>query len=172
MRRIALLSLFTAIALVLSLVDSALPPLLPVPGVRLGLANVITLILLIAARPRDAFLVLILRIILASIFAGQGMSFLYSLAGGLLCFLVIFLLSRLLHRSFVILLSMCGALAHNAGQLLVALWITQTPSILAYAPILILCAILTGAFTGLCAMLCLRHLKPLFKAYGDSPKTF
>ena len=85
MRRIVLLSLFTAIALVLSLVDSALPPLLPVPGVRLGLANVVTLILLFTVRPRDAFLVLILRIILSSIFAGQGMSFLYSLAGGLLC---------------------------------------------------------------------------------------
>ena len=86
MRRIALLSLFTAIALILSLVDSALPPLLPVPGVRLGLANVVTLILLFAVRSRDAFLVLILRIILASVFAGQGMSFLYSLVGGYCAF--------------------------------------------------------------------------------------
>ena len=59
MRRIALLSLFTAIALILSLVDNALPPLLPIPGVRLGLANVVTLILLFAVRSRDAFLVLI-----------------------------------------------------------------------------------------------------------------
>ena len=112
MRRIVLLSLFTAIALVLSLVDSALPPLLPVPGVRLGLANVVTLILLFTVRPRDAFLVLILRIILSSIFAGQGMSFLYSLAGGLLCFLVMFLLSRLFRRSFVILVSICLSLIH------------------------------------------------------------
>lgn len=172
MRRIALLSLFTAIALILSLVDSALPPLLPVPGVRLGLANVVTLILLFAVRSRDAFLVLILRIILASVFAGQGMSFLYSLVGGLLCFLVIYLLGRLLRHSFVILVSMCGALTHNVGQLLVALWITQAPLILSYAPILVLSALLTGAFTGLCAMFSLRYLKPLFKSYGDFPKTF
>ncbi len=76
-RRTALLGLFTAVALALYLAESLLPPPLPVAGVRLGLANVVTLILLIYNRPKDALAVLLARILLGSIFAGQMLSFLY-----------------------------------------------------------------------------------------------
>lgn len=172
MRRLTRLALFTAIALILSLVESAFPPLLPVPGIRLGLANVVTLILLYAAGPRDAFIVLILRIILASIFAGQGMSFFYSLAGGLLSFCVLCCLKRFLQGSFILLASVFGALSHNGGQLLTAVLITQTPALWAYAPILFVSGAVTGLFTGLCALLCLRHLPGISKSCGDSSETF
>lgn len=157
-RRTALLGLFTAVALALYLAESLLPPPLPVAGVRLGLANVVTLILLIYNRPKDALAVLLARILLGSIFAGQMLSFLYSLCGGLVCFFTMAGLFRLLKGHYIPLISIFGALTHNLTQLLVAVCLTAIPGLVAYLPILILSGCITGLFTGLCAMAAVRFL--------------
>ncbi len=157
-RRTALLGLFTAVALALYLAESLLPPPLPVAGVRLGLANVVTLILLIYNRPKDALAVLLARILLGSIFAGQMLSFLYSLCGGLVCFFTMAGLFRLLKGHYIPLISIFGALTHNLMQLLVAVCLTAIPGLVAYLPILILSGCITGLFTGLCAMAAVRFL--------------
>ena len=140
----------TAIALIIFVVEAQLPPLAPVPGIKMGLANIVTLVTLVWYGRREAFLVLVLRIVMGSIFAGQIMSLLYSLAGGIMCFAVMSLAIRpLKNRLWIV--SVLGAIAHNFGQIIVAVLVTSTWQIVMYLPILIFSAVLTGTFTGLVA---------------------
>lgn len=151
-RRMTLLAMYTTIALTIFLVEALLPTLTPVPGIKLGLANIVTLWLLIYASPKDAFLVLLMRIFLASILAGQMMSFAYSLCGGILCFLAMTALYRFLGRKYIVFVSIIGALFHNLGQIVIAVIVLQSFSILSYLPVLTISGILAGTFTGLCAL--------------------
>ena len=150
-RKLTTLALFTTISLAIYAIESAIPPLVPIPGIKLGLANIITLILLQYFSVKEAALVLIARILLSALLFGQAMSMLYSLAGGLLSLLLMILIMKLLQKKMTFLTGVIGGLAHNLGQLLVAFWITSTGGVLTYLPFLILSGILTGLFTGLCA---------------------
>ncbi len=165
--RMTKLALLIAVALILSLVESALPPLAPIPGIKLGLANIITLTALYFMTPADAFIVLLVRILLASLFAGQVMSMMYSLAGGLFCFLACYVCNRFLSSHYLVLTSMVGAIFHNIGQILVAYLLTQTVGVFLYFPVLLISGLVTGLFTGLCAF---YVSKPLFRILG-SPST-
>jgi heptaprenyl diphosphate synthase len=162
-KKLTLLALFTAIALVISLIETALPVLVPIPGIKLGLSNIITLIMLLSFKPSETFFVLISRILLTSIFSGQMTSFLYSLAGGILCFLTMLIINRILNNHFIFLTSMLGAVAHNIGQLLTAFFLVRTAGVLAYLPILLISGIITGLFTGLCAHFSSKYLTFLGK---------
>ena len=157
-QKLTILALFTAAALILSLVESAFPPLVPIPGIRLGLANIVTLIILLNFTPGNALCVLLARILLASIFSGQAMSLLYSLAGGIVCFLVMWGINRLLTGHYIFLTSILGGCFHNIGQILAAFLITGTAGVFAYLPILLISGIVTGLFTGLCAHFAQRFL--------------
>ncbi len=161
-KKIVSLALFTALALILSLVESALPPLAPIPGIKLGLANIITLIVLLNYTARDAFLVLLVRVLLSSLFTGQAIYFLYSLSGALLCFASMWLVNKLLQNHFVFLTSMVGSIFHNTGQVLMAILLTKTFGVAAYLPILLVSGVLTGLFTGLCAYYSQKYLRPIF----------
>ena len=139
-KKLTTLSLLSAIALALYAVESALPPIVPIPGIKLGLANIITLVVLWKYSARDAFFVLLVRILLASLFFGQAISLLYSLSGGLLCLLAMVFVQRLLHGHYLFLASMTGAV------------------FLVYLPFLMLSGLVTGLFIGLCARFTLRFL--------------
>lgn len=156
--RITQLSLYTACSLIIYMIEAALPPLIPIPGVKPGLANIITLLALLRFSAKDALLVMLLRITLGSIFAGQAVSFIYSLCGGLLCLLVMALINRFLHRRLIILTSMSGALFHNIGQLLAAAVFTGTTGVFLYLPWLTVSGLVTGLFTGLCTHFINRYL--------------
>jgi len=158
-RRMTLLAMYTTIALTIFILESLLPTLTPVPGIKLGLANIVTLWLLVYASPKDAFPVLLMRIFIASILAGQMMSFAYSLCGGILCFLAMAVLYRFLGRKYIVFVSMIGALFHNLGQIIIAVIVLQSLSILAYLPLLTVSGILAGAFTGLCTHFASRYLR-------------
>ena len=157
-RRLAMLALLTAAALMIYGLESLLPTLLPIPGIKLGLANVVTLVTLKRYGARDAFLVLVSRILLSSFFFGQLLSLIYSFCGGVFCMLVCMLVNRALRGNYLYLTSIFGAVFHNLGQLLVAFLVTAVPGVLAYFPFLMLSAVVTGLFTGLCAHFALRHL--------------
>lgn len=159
-KKLTVLGLFTALSLAIYAVESAIPPLVPIPGIKLGLANIITLILLQNASARDAFLVLIARILLSALLFGQALGLLYSLSGGILSILLMACSTRLLQKKLLFLTGALGGLAHNIGQMLIALIVTATPGIAAYLPFLTLSGILTGLFTGLCGEFCSRYLKP------------
>lgn len=157
-RKLTVLALLAALALAIYSVESLLPPPIPLPGIKLGLANIITLLVLHLYSARDAAVVLLARVLLSGLLFGQAMSLLYSLCGGLLCFAAMALASRMLHRHFPELTSILGGIFHNLGQLLIALLLTSVPGILAYLPYLLISGILTGLFTGLCARFALRYL--------------
>lgn len=145
------LAFFTALALCLSGLEAMLPTLVPIYGVKLGLANVVTLLMLRHYKARHILLVLLARILLSSLLFGQLISFSYSLAGGCLCLLIVLLINRFLQGHYLFLTSIFGALAHNVGQILVAILLTSSLAISVYLPILLLSGFLTGLFTGLCS---------------------
>lgn len=170
-KKITTLSLFTALSLAVFAAESALPSPAPVPGMKLGLANIVTLILLRHFSAKEAFLVLFSRILLSSLLFGQALSLLYSLAGGLCSLLVMTFVMRILHRRLLFLTGAMGGLTHNLGQLAVAFAVTATPGVLAYAPFLVLSGIVAGLFTGLCAHFAGRRLSRLLPAFPQGPPT-
>lgn len=169
-QKLTSLALFTTLAMIIFAVESAIPPIVPVPGIKLGLSNIITLVVLKKYSKKDAFLVLLTRIFLSTLLFGQAMSLMYSLAGGICCFLAMCLIDRLLQEHFLYLTSILGAVFHNLGQIAVAWLITSVPGVLAYLPFLLISGIITGLFTGLCAQFTLRYLLPLTTQSQSSPK--
>lgn len=170
-RKLTSLALFTTLAMIIFAVESAIPPIVPIPGIKLGLSNIITLVVLRTYSKKDAFLVLLARILLSALLFGQAMSLLYSLVGGICCFLAMCLIAYLLQGHFLFLTSITGAIFHNLGQIAVAWMITSVPGVLTYLPFLLLSGIITGLFTGLCAQFTLRYLLPLTNAATQSPSS-
>lgn len=150
-KKLTVLALFTALSLAIYAAECALPPLLPLPGMKLGLANIITLLLLRHYTLKETSLVLLARILLSALLFGQAVSLLYSLAGGIFSLLFMYLVNRLTGSRFPFLTGAFGGLTHNMGQLLTAFLLTRTPGVFAYLPFLLLCGILTGLFTGFAA---------------------
>ena len=157
-RKLVVLALLTALALIIFVLESMIPPLVPIPGIKLGLANIITLFVLARYGAKEAVVVTVVRIILASVFAGQAISFIYSIAGGALCLILMILLHKLSGGKLLWFTSVIGAVAHNTGQLIAASVIMGTKYVFAYAPFLLVSGVVTGLFTGLCAYLMLKYI--------------
>ena len=157
-KKLTALALYATLSLAIYAAENALPPLAPIPGFKLGLANIVTLILLLRYTPKDAAMVLAVRILLSALLFGQALSLLYSLTGGLCSLLVMLLVNRILAKKRAPLTGAMGGLAHNMGQILIAYVITATPGVLAYLPFLLPAGILTGLFTGLCALMADKYL--------------
>ncbi len=163
-KKLATLSVFTVIALTIFVAESAIPNPVPIPGIKLGLANIVTLLLLMNFTPADAFWVLMARILLSSVFSGQMITLLYSLCGGILCFAAMYAVNRFLSARFIFITSIFGALFHNIGQILIAYALTRTAGIFAYLPFLTVSGMVTGLFTGLCAYYAQKYLMPHIKS--------
>lgn len=160
-KRLTRMAILTAVALTIFIVELQLPNLTPIPGVKLGLANIITVYAMFALGGADTLCILLARILLGSMFSGQMMALFYSLAGGLLCYLVMLVMRRLFTPKQIWICSVLGAVAHNLGQIAVAVLITRTPALLYYLPVLMISGIIAGAFTGLCAQLVVNKMSRL-----------
>lgn len=167
LRKLTILALFTTLSLAIFAIESTIPPLIPLPGIKLGLANIITLVLLQHYSAKDAFWVLIARILLSSFLFGQVLSLFYSLAGGGLSFSIMFISNRLLFKKMPFLTGALGGLFHNLGQLLTAFAVTASAGVFTYSPYLAVSGILTGLFTGLCAHFAERWLLPHLDRFSD-----
>lgn len=150
--------MLTAFSLIVFLIEAQIPLPIAIPGVKLGIANVITLFAIWMLGWKEAGAILIVRIILGNLIVGNVMAMLYSMAGGLLCWIIMSLLKPIMKQNQMWIMSVLGALGHNAGQLGVAVWISGTVGMLWYAPVLLLAGIVTGAFTGKCTELVLNHM--------------
>lgn len=157
-KRLTRMAVLTAAALGIFIVELQLPTLTPIPGVKLGLANIITVYAMFTLGPADTACILIARILLGSMFAGQMMALFYSLAGGLLCYLVMLLMRRLFTPKQIWICSVFGAAAHNLGQITAAILISRTPALICYLPVLMVSGIIAGIFTGLCAQFVANRL--------------
>ncbi len=160
-KRLTRMAILTAVALTIFIVELQLPNLTPIPGVKLGLANIITVYAMFALGGADTFCILIARILLGSIFSGQMMALFYSLAGGFLCYLVMLVMRRLFTPRQIWICSVLGAVAHNLGQMAAAVLITRTPALLYYLPVLMISGIIAGTFTGLCAQFVVNKMARL-----------
>ncbi len=147
-RRVALYGMLTALAFILSYVESLVPVTLGIPGVKLGLANLVVVIALYTLDLKGAFVISVVRIVLSGLTFGGLFSMLYSLAGGLFSFAVMAILSR--KKVFgTVGVSVCGGVAHNIGQLLVAMAVLETESVWYYFPVLLISGSVAGVLIGL-----------------------
>ena len=162
-RKLCILALLSAAALAIFVAEAQIPPVVAIPGVKLGLSNIIVLLTMYLYGRREALAVLAVKLILGSVFAGQVMSFFYSAAGGICCWSVMSLLKGVLSEKQLWATSAFGAVAHNAAQLAVAVCLLGTDKLLWYAPVLLASGIITGVFTGLGAMLALPGLHRVLK---------
>ena len=149
-RKIAYLGVFLALALILSYVESLIPFYFGIPGVKLGLTNLIVVVMLYCTGTKEAFGVSVARILLAGVLFGKLFSILYSLAGGVLSFIVMCLLKKT-GRFHVISVSVTGGISHNLGQLIAAAFVVETYDIFYYMPFLLIAGVATGFVIGMLA---------------------
>ena len=151
---LALCAVLTALALALSYLENMLPTalLVPLPGFKLGIANIITVFALYYLGPADALAILFARCLLGSMFAGNVSALIFSLMGGMLAMLIMILLHRLPGLS-IYGVSIAGAAAHNTGQVLAAVIMLGSGAALAYLPVLLIVSLFTGTLTGFIAAL-------------------
>lgn len=155
--KVAYYGVFTALALIFSYVETLIPVNFGIPGAKLGLANLVVVIVLYKTRWQEALLLSVTRIVLSGFIFGNLFGILYSLAGGLLSFAVMAGLKR--RDSFsVIGVSMAGGVTHNIGQLVVAMIVVNTYQAGYYLPVLMLAGLATGALIGVISREVLRRL--------------
>ena len=150
-RKMTLLACLSAIALTIFMVEAQIPALVPIPGIKLGLANIVTVFAVFALGPGEGAAVLFVRIFLGAVFAGNFSTIFYSAAGGACAIGVTIVLRKLLKKEQLWIAGCLGAIAHSTGQMAMAVALTSTPGLMVYLPVMIAVSILTGAFTGLCA---------------------
>lgn len=164
-KKLVLLALLTAIALTVFLIEAQIPPIVPIPGVRLGLANIVTVFAVFAIGSREGAAVLLCRIFLGAVFAGNFSTILYSAAGGFCAIAVTVGMKKLLTTRQLWVAGALGAMAHNIGQMAAAVAISQTPLLVIYLPLLLAIAIVTGSLTGFSAQILLHRGEKLWKTF-------
>lgn len=157
-KKIAFLGLCTAAALILSYVESLLPPLfVAVPGIKLGLPNIVIIFILYRLGFREAVAVSFIRIVTVALLFGNPMTFAYSAAGAFLSLFVMMVLYRLNFLS-VVGVSVAGGIFHNVGQILMAILLLGTAELGYYLIVLTVTGTVSGIFVGLCGSLIVRRI--------------
>ena len=146
--KVAVFGVFTSLALILSYVELLIPINFGIPGMKLGLANLLVVILLYKGCPRDALLLSVIRILVSGLIFGNMFSIFYSLGGGLLSLAVMVFLKKT-GQFTVAGISIGGGASHNVGQLLVAMFVVQTYQVGYYLPVLLIAGVITGAVIGI-----------------------
>ena len=150
-KKLTLLALLSAIALTIFMVEAQIPAIVPIPGVKLGLANIVTVFTVFAIGAKEGAAVLFVRIFLGAVFAGNFSTIFYSAAGGFCAIVATILLKKVLTDRQLWVAGCLGAIAHSLGQMAMAIALTGTPTLAIYLPVMIAISIVTGIFTGLCA---------------------
>lgn len=160
-KRIACLGLFIALAFVLSYVEYLLPLNIGIPGAKVGLANLVVMVALYTLGKKDAALLSIVRVVLVGFTFGNLAMMLYSMAGALLSFIVMLMAKRT--KLFSITgVSVLGGVFHNVGQIIVAMFVLETASLLYYLPFLIVIGTISGIVIGVISGLITVRVDRLF----------
>ena len=162
-KKIVLLGLLCAIALTIFMVEAQIPALVPIPGVKLGLSNIVTVFTVFCIGPWEGAAVLFVRIFLGAVFACNFSTIFYSGAGGACAIAVTILLRKILKDNQLWVAGSVGAVAHSIGQMAMAILLSGTPGLAVYLPIMIAISIVTGLFTGLCAQFLVSRGGKLWK---------
>ena len=159
-QKITLASLFTATAIVFGYIEFLIPFNFGIPGIKLGLANLVAVVLLYISDKKTTVTVSVLRVCMSALLFGTFYSFSYSAIGTLLSIAVMMLLRRIKGFSPVG-ISVAGGVSHNIGQLIVALIMFDTSEILYYLPVLLIAGAITGAVIGICSLPIIKKLEKL-----------
>lgn len=161
-KKLTELALLTAVALIIFVIELQIPNPFPIPGVKLGLANIITVYAVYHYRGGEVLCIVVSRILLGSFFSGNLMTLMYSMAGGLLCLAMMLILKRLISERYIWLCSVFGAVFHNIGQIGVAAFVMGA-GIWVYLPFLLVSGCLAGTFTGGCAQMLLQRIRNILQ---------
>ena len=159
-RKIAYMGMFIAVAMVFSYVESLIPVNIAVPGVKLGLANLVTIVVMFKMDVRSAWVISLIRVVLSALLFGNLSIMVYSLAGAVLSLLVMTLCMKL--KIFGLLgTSILGAVSHNAGQIIMAAILMKSGNIMLYIPVLCISGTIAGICIGLAGAVLVRNLPKL-----------
>jgi len=162
LRRIILGAVLTSMALCLFIIESFIQLPFAFPGAKIGLANIVSVIALYLLSPIETFIIIILRVFLGTILTGNLSSFLFSLSGAMLSFLMMLIAMKILKdKATAVGISMIGGISHNIGQVLIAMLILQNINIFWYLPFLLITGLVTGIFIGLTAKYLIEHMKKI-----------
>jgi len=157
-KKVSTYGLLVALAFILSYIEALFPAPVPIPGIKLGLANLVVLAALYTMGVKEAFVLSIIRIILAGFTFGNLSTMLFSLAGGILSWLVMSLLKYF--RSFSqVGVSIAGGVTHNMGQIIVAIFVTENINIIYYFPFLMLSGLISGTVIGIVGAMIIKRIK-------------
>jgi heptaprenyl diphosphate synthase len=161
-KKLTALAVSVALSLILSFVESQIPPLVAIPGVKIGLANTVSLFVLYSLGAPSAALVGVVRVSLSSLLFGTPVSFIYSISGAMLSLLVMLLIKKLPFFS-VIGVSVAGGVFHNIGQIIAAIIIMKSAAIAVYLPPLLVSGVIAGVAVGIVAGIVLKKLGKYIK---------
>ncbi len=167
-RKMVLLGILVSQALILHLVERMIPVPVPVPGIKLGLANAVSLMAIVFFGPKEALAVVAMRTFLGSVFGGGFSSFIYSFMGGAISTVAMAVMYKSFRDLFSLpVISVVGAIFHNIGQILVASLIVQNAKLFYYLPVLMISAVITGLFIGFAVQYTLRPMKHILGIGSD-----
>lgn len=161
-KKVAFLGVFLALALIFSYIETWIPNVFGVPGIKLGLANIVIIILLFRFGTKEAYGISVARVILAGFMFGNLASILYGLAGAMLSLTVMLLLKKT-GKFKVITVSAVGGICHNVGQLIVAILVLENYRISYYLPVLLISGLVTGILIGIVAQEVILRLRMQYR---------
>ena len=161
-KKLTALSVAVALAMVLSFIESLIPPLVAVPGVKIGLANVVTVFLLYVFGWKEAATVSLIRVCLSALLFGSAVSLIYAISGAALSFVGMLLL-KMIPFSSEVSVSIAGGVLHNAGQIIAACVIMENAAIFSYLPPLVISGTVAGIAVGLLAAILIKKLHKIVK---------
>ena len=161
-KKLCILAISVSLSMVLSFLESLVPPLVAIPGIKVGISNTVSLFLLYSLGAPSAFLVSLTRVTLSSLLFGNAASFIYSLSGACLSLLVMIVFKKIGVFSITG-VSVLGGVFHNVGQILAAILVMKTGAIVVYLPPLLVSGIIAGILVGLLSGIVLKKVKPYIK---------
>ena len=155
---VAYIGLFSAFAIIISYIEALIPINIGIPGIKLGLPNIVIVLAIYLIDNKAGIIINIIRVLVVGILFGNAFSILYSLSGGILSFLVMVLLKKT-EKFSCISVSITGGISHNIGQIIVAAWIVNSYNVFFYVPVLLFAGLLTGLLIGVIAKEVIVRLK-------------
>jgi heptaprenyl diphosphate synthase len=159
-KKVAIYGLLVALAFILSYIESLFPLAIAIPGIKLGLANLVVIVAIYKLGVKEAFTLSIIRIILVGFTFGSPSTMMFSLVGGLLSWLLMVLFQKLKLFSMVG-VSIIGGIAHNIGQIIVSILVLENINIIYYLPFLLVSGVITGGLIGILAAIIIKRLKSM-----------
>lgn len=162
-KTVALMAMMIALAMIFSYVETMIPINFGIPGVKLGLANLVIVAAIYLFGGKQAFLISIVRIFLSGFMFGNLASIMYSLAGGLLSLAAMLLLKKT-DKLSILAVSVMGGICHNIGQLIVAMLVVENLKLIFYVPVLLISGFLTGLLIGIVCRVILSAVKRAYES--------